>query len=562
MATQIKRWLFLIHRWLGIVVCAFFAMWFLSGVVMMYVGYPKLTESERLAHLPPLDARAPMIGPRQALDAAGIDGPVKTLQLAASSGGRPVYLIVPDNPGQGSGKTAGRPAVRRGGTVVVDAQTGTRLTGVDKAQVLASAAAYLGSGAAAEPDPRDPSDESAGAIARPTQALRYEGTVTEDAFTHSRALDPHRPLHLVLLPDPEGTLLYISSLTGEIVGDATRTERVWNYVGAWIHWLYPFRGNWFDRYWTDIVNWISIVGIAVALTGTVVGILRWRFSAPYRRGSRSPYASGMMKWHHISGLLFALVSITWIFSGLMSMNPWKIFDSGAPPITTQVLRGGPLMFTGDEANPQALLAAANGNVREISWSRTLGTTVAQARLAGAESQIFDARTGEPHVIDDGALRLAAATLLPLPLERIEQLDHYDLYYYARAPHTMMGGGDKPLPVWRLVYGDSHASWIHLDPRTGAVLGRTDSHRRTSRWLFAMLHSWDWLPLLERRPLWDVLLIVGSAGGFALSLTGVVVGWRRLKIKYGKRRYRPAQLKTTAGKAGLERWHRSEPRAGE
>ena len=49
-----KRWLYLVHRWLGVLLCAFFAMWFVSGVVMMYVGYPKLTQAERLAHLPPL----------------------------------------------------------------------------------------------------------------------------------------------------------------------------------------------------------------------------------------------------------------------------------------------------------------------------------------------------------------------------------------------------------------------------------------------------------------------------------------------------------------------------
>ena len=30
--------------------------------------------------------------------------------------------------------------------------------------------------------------------------------------------------------------------------------------------------------------------------------------------------------------------------------------------------------------------------------------------------------------------------------------------------------------------------------------RLDEGRRLSRWLFAMLHSWDWLPLLERREL--------------------------------------------------------------
>ena len=81
-----------------------------------------------------------------------------------------------------------------------------------------------------------------------------------------------------------------------------------------------------------------------------------------------------------------------------------------------------------------------------------------------------------------------------------------------------------------MFDDPHATWVHIDPHTGAVLGRTDSHRRTSRWLFSMLHSWDWLPLLERRPLWDVLLIVLSLGGAVMSVTGVVMGWRRLGVK--------------------------------
>ena len=120
-----KRWLFLVHRWLGVVVCAFFAMWFISGVVMMYVGYPKLTEAERLQHLPPLDASAPLLGPRQALDAAGIAGPLQDLRLAVASGGQAVYLAVPAR--------AAEPGARRSpagrGVVVVDAQTGERQIG-------------------------------------------------------------------------------------------------------------------------------------------------------------------------------------------------------------------------------------------------------------------------------------------------------------------------------------------------------------------------------------------------------------------------------------------------
>lgn len=499
-----KRWLFLVHRWLGIVLCAFFAMWFVSGVVMMYVGYPKLTAAERLQHLPPLDAEAPMLSPRQALDAAGIAGALQSLQLARARGGRAVYLAVPEQaavPGQ-------RRAAPGRGTVVIDARSGAVLREVDQQTAVASAQAFAG----------------------PGTVVRYEGTIDEDAFTHSRGLDAHRPLHRVQVLDAEHTLLYVSGKTGEVVRDAPRAERLWNYAGAWIHWLYPFRGNVFNPYWTEIVNWLSIVGIAVTLTGTVIGVMRWRFASHYKSGSRSPYRGLMMRWHHIIGLLFALTTFTWIFSGLMSMNPWRIFDSGAPALNSRAMNGGPLTIEAADAAPAKLSSLADSNVREFRWEKAVGQ--AHVRASGAVgTPLLLSATGEGlRTIEEGALKAAVARVLPSPIDRIETLKRYDLYYYQRDAHTMTGGGDKPLPVWRVVFADPHGTWVHVDPRTGEVLGRTDSGRRTSRWLFAMLHSWDWLPLLERRPLWDILLILLSLGGTALSVTGVVIGWRRLGRK--------------------------------
>jgi len=487
---RLKRWLFLAHRWLGIAACAFFAMWFVSGVVMMYVGYPKLTEAERLAHLPPLDAWADLLGPRQALDAAGVREPLKDLRLAAASGGRPVYLAVPS---------------RAAGTVVIDAATGAVLRQVDAAHALASAAAYAG----------------------PSVGLAHQGTLDEDAFTHSRALDAHRPLHRVQLGDADATRLYVSGRTGEVVRDATRTERLWNYAGAWIHWLYPLRGGVLDRYWADIVNGLSIAGIAVALTGTAVGLLRWRFTRRYKSGSRSPYQGGAMRWHHLTGLLFALLVLAWIFSGLMSMNPWRLFDNGAPALRTEAMNGGPLTIGAGAAPPRALLAAADGPVRELRWVRTAGRDLVIARADERRPMLHDAATARPAALDAGALQAAAARLLPDAVARIEVLDAYDLHYYAREPHTMTGGAARPLPAWRIMFTDAHRTWVHLDPHTGAVLGRTDDTRRLQRWLFAMLHSWDWPPLLARRPLWDVALVAASLGGAVLSLTGVLLGWRRV-----------------------------------
>lgn len=495
-----KRWLYLVHRWLGVLLCAFFAMWFISGMVMMYVGYPKLTVAERLTHLPPLRSAPLALEPAQALRAAGIEGPLSDLRLAVASGGRAVYLALP--------LQEGGPRQHRSATVI-DAHSGAVLSGVDAEYARASAQAFT-NGASSTP--------------------RYLGQAMEDAFTHSRALDAHRPLHRLALGDEAGTVVYVSGTTGEVVRDATRTERVWNYAGAWIHWLYPLRGGALNAYWADIVNWLSIAGIALTLSGTAVGLLRWRFSGRYKTGARTPYRSTMMRWHHVLGLAFAAVVLTWIFSGLMSMNPWKIFDSGATPPRLQAMHGGPLTLPAEAATVQALLAAASPNTRELRWVRTAGHTLVQAHSPSAAPELLDAATATPHRWAPGALAEAAARLLPAPVARTETLQAYDLHYYDRAAHSMTGGGQKPLPMLRVVFADPEATWVHIDPHTGTVLGRTDSHRRTSRWLFGMLHSWDWLPLLERRPLWDVLLIALSLGGTAISLSGVVIGWRRLGRK--------------------------------
>ena len=116
MNIPIKRWLLLTHRWLGIGLCLFFLSWFVSGMVMMYVGYPKLTHAERLQHLPTLDADAPLLSPRQAFGMAGINGPLSDLRLTASRAGQPVYTALLQS-GPDDAETA----------VAVDARTRRRL---------------------------------------------------------------------------------------------------------------------------------------------------------------------------------------------------------------------------------------------------------------------------------------------------------------------------------------------------------------------------------------------------------------------------------------------------
>jgi hypothetical protein len=51
-SAHAKRLVFLVHRWTGVAACVLMALWLFSGVVMLFVGYPKLQPTERLQALP------------------------------------------------------------------------------------------------------------------------------------------------------------------------------------------------------------------------------------------------------------------------------------------------------------------------------------------------------------------------------------------------------------------------------------------------------------------------------------------------------------------------------
>lgn len=138
-----KRWLYLVHRWLGIALCVLMAAWFLSGVVMMYVGYPKLTNEERLAGLPPLQtsaccvplAHAVQVAQAAARAASAARGPAARAAAPrqwrlTSVAGEPRYILA-----EGS-----RPLV------AVDARSGEVIRAVSAADALASARHFAGGG--------------------------------------------------------------------------------------------------------------------------------------------------------------------------------------------------------------------------------------------------------------------------------------------------------------------------------------------------------------------------------------------------------------------------------
>lgn len=477
LARLLQRWLYLSHRWLGIGACLLFAMWFASGLVMMYVQFPALADDERRSLLAPIETTTIAVTPETALQAAGLTAFPRSLRLEMQDE-EPVYRIIDWDD-------------RR---LAVSARDGRQIMHVDADQAVAFCRWHS-----------------------PSAALL--GLVERDQWTVTARYDPLRPFHLVALNDEAGTELYISARTGEIALDTTRRERFWNWLGAIPHWIYfaPLRAD--ASLWRNVVMWIAVPGIVVAVSGLWLGIQRLRPRRRYPNGSPSPYR-GWAKWHHISGLIGGLFLLTWIFSGWLSMNP-NLWFTNRP-----VSQTGLIAYAGHQAPtfPASLLPTQSGGAVEwrLHW------------IDGAAFVVIrDARGAVSGPAAPQAERLiqAASGLVPgsRPVFSLMLMEE-DAYWYSHH-------GQRPLPVLRIGFDDPQSTWLHIDPESGEILQTSNVNRRLYRWLFNALHSLDLPPLLAWRPAWDMLLWLLSLAGLAISVSGIVISLHHLgrvrRRLYGK-----------------------------
>ncbi|MEO6017994.1 MAG: PepSY domain-containing protein, partial [Polaromonas sp.] len=288
-----KRLLLFIHKWLGIALALLFVMWFVSGLVLYYVPFPSLTQAERLAALPELKLPAGCcLTAQEAARRAQIQFTEARLGMHPAG---PVWRLL------GSAEDGGGKASSR--WHVVDARSGAQLPALSRAQTGALAEAFSG------------------------QKVLQAGQVEADQWSTAQSLDAHRPLLRMVMDGDDGLELYVSASSGEVLRDTRRTERFWNWLGAIPHWFYFSQ----LRQWNDarknLVVWSSSLGVMAAFSGVVLGV--WQLFL--NRSRWIPYRSFWPRWHHIGGLVAGVVTFTWIFSGLLSVNPWHLFSSRAAP---------------------------------------------------------------------------------------------------------------------------------------------------------------------------------------------------------------------------------------
>lgn len=478
---KIKRYLYLVHRWSGIILSVLFGLWYFSGFVMMYMGYPELTQEERLAWMPPLPVEKVAIEPADAVADAGIKGDLEKVLLTTVLN-RPAYLLQ-DTDGQWY-------------TVFADNGELFISTSPDEAIQVVQASF-------------------------PQQSAHYEGAIDVDQWTLSGGLDPHRPLHKVSLDDGRGTELYLSNVTGQIVRDTNRLERGWNWLGTVIHWIYPTVLRKHANLWVDIVIYVSLAGLLVIVTGAVVGTLRMRFKRRYKGGRMTPY-TGVQRWHHIFGMTAGITVLTFLFSGLMSMNPWGVFDSRQSFGEQQArFYGGGLSKANSLVLPQGLsqLASNNKPLKEIEWRKVGENEFVWASSSLQDRQVISLATN--FELDKKVLAVAPRLIPNAEIVSTEVLNRHDSYYYSHHDDY------RPLPVARVKFNDPENTWFHLDLTSGELLNRQTRSDRVERWLYSGLHSLDFPFLINNRPLWDIVVLLLGSVGFFFSVTSLIIGCRRL-----------------------------------
>ena len=487
-----KRALVFVHRWLGVALCLVFLLWFPSAIGIMYWDFPAIGSADRITRAAPIEAAKIRFTPAEAYARLNADGGLDDFQLTTFDG-RPVYRFATTF-----------------GESIVYADSGEEQLEVTEAMVRRIAEAWT---------------------MQPASAATVEQITEVDQWTVQMRIADLSPLWKFSWPD--GEQVYVTQTTGDVVQHTTTASRLGAYVGAIPHWLYftPLRKN--GPQWSRVVIWSSGIGTIAAIIGVVIGAWMYSPSKKYRFAgapSAIPYR-GQKRWHTIFGLIFGVATVTWAFSGMLSMDPFPSRETGGGilergidrvsiPDALQGTVSSEARFTALSTKDPRMALAQLGPVpvKELQLTSFAGEPVYLATLAAGDTRVIPLR-GEPfRAFDHGRIIDVVRAAAGQQTVETRVLTQYDRYYLDRRRN-------RPLPVILAVLNDATDTRYYIDPQTARVVHSYDSTAWVNRWLYNGLHSLNFPWLYNYRPLWDIVVIAFMLGGTALCVTSLVLAWR-------------------------------------
>jgi hypothetical protein len=349
-----------------------------------------------------------------------------------------------------------------------------------------------------------------------------------DHYMMNRGYKHEFPAYRVRFDDARSTAVYVGLRGGTPFGVVTSLTRFTTWFGTVPHWLYF---QWLlqdhEGLWKVVSLVLSGLVVVLAVTGIVLGASQL---FPRRRRGEwrpSPYR-GVSKWHHLAGVLFGTLVLTWASSGVLQMIGGS---NEARAGQASGARGGPVGWRDIQLTEAQALAELRRS-REVTADPTAidlyqfgGRPGFDIHLSDGQEFWVDAVSGSvrgelgKNEAEEAGRRVMGNTARELGADR---LSSYDTYYYARP------GREMHLPAWRIRFADAEHSVLYLNAVNGTPVGFVDRSARRSRWLRDAIHSFDYPALNNRRPLWDLVILPLLLAGSMSAFTGVWLLLRRAK----------------------------------
>ena len=480
------KYIITIHRILGTVFSILFLMWFLTGIVMIYHHYPSLYGSKALEY-----SRESASASALSLDSllSGIDVPTDSITDIEVS-------VMP-------GTTLLN--IKRGGEeFLYDCNTGKKVDRLYKPALDFIAQSWCN------------------APITSTDSLDEIDVWLIGAYPFNEY-----PVYKYTFDDDENTELYLSSRTGRGLQLTTSESRLWAWLGAIPHWIYIKQLRATGRQpWTDVVLWISGIGILMTLSGIIVGIRSMVLAR--RRKKLCPYKKPMFRWHHISGLIFGFFVLTFIFSGFMSLQkvPTSLVPYNEDFSAEAFARGQEFINPSDYTISDYRKFMNNSDVKRITLSVCAGMPVYKIEKADdcflirANNTTNDTLTIDKNVCTEMARRSVSGGTT----YTVSVINDYEPGY-----SSVRESRKRELPVYKVSVNDGFDSRFYITPRSAsAYYSNSNSDMRGI--LYNTLHSLNCKFFYEHQGLRKTILWIMMIGGAVVSLTGVVLGWRYLKRK--------------------------------
>lgn len=475
--SPVNRTIFSLHRVSGTVIAVFFLMWFVTGLVLIYKGYPRLDEAEARARMEALPKALPPL-----------DGlPDSTTNLSVRQFQRQTLL-----------------SYSVGDTDTVMSADSTPVRKVDFNTSLEVARRWVNA-----------------------PVSRVDTLHERQQWILYSRYEKQLPIYRFHFDDGNDTQLYVASKTARPLQLTDRSSRFWAWVGAIPHKLYfPCIRKDVDV-WKFWITFGASLCLLASLTGLYAGIHVWRKHRHSTGKWSNPFREKWLRWHFAIGMAFAIPLIAWSVSGIFSMQrvpKWLVPMKGDYFFDYSTMWGEGTLPLSDYHLDYRMLAARYPDLKQVEWSRYGGIPVYTV-TAGDREMLIDASGSLPKELHIPASEVLAGMRRLHGNDvgiKIEVLDRYDdLYYSVR--------DDDPLPVYKVSVANDEHDLYYVDPRSGHVT-YLNTNKIWRKFLFSGIHYLNLRCFARHTVVWQICIWLVCVTGAVFCIDSVWLGVRYIRRK--------------------------------